>query len=173
VGAGKGKKSVLVIATLDTKSEEVIYLKNRIEENGLHVVVLDTGILGEPKGIVPDIPASQTAIAGGMSLEDVRKKPDRGSAVDEMLKGAKVVTARLFEEGRIHGAISFGGAEGAVMAAAAMQVLPPGFPKVITTPPRKSLPRHWPVACVPSGPSWVFATLWSCIPSWILQGSMT
>lgn len=134
MGAGKEKKSVLIIATLDTKSEEVIYLKNRIEENGLHVVVLDTGILGEPKGIVPDIPASQTAIAGGMSLEDVRKKPDRGSAVDEMLKGAKVVTARLFEEGRIHGAISFGGAEGAVMAAAAMQVLPPGFPKVITTP---------------------------------------
>jgi uncharacterized protein (UPF0261 family) len=105
VGAGKEKKSVLVIATLDTKSEEVIYLKNRIEENGLDVVVLDTGILGEPKGIVPDIQASQTAIAGGMSLEDVRKKPDRGSAVDEMLKGAKVVTARLFEEGRIHGAI--------------------------------------------------------------------
>ena len=134
MGAGKVKKSVLIIATLDTKSEEVIYLKNRIEENDLDVVVLDTGILGEPKGIVPDIPASQTAIAGGMSLEDVRKKPDRGSAVDEMLKGAKVITAQLFEEGRIHGAISFGGAEGAVMAAAAMQVLPPGFPKVITTP---------------------------------------
>ena len=65
MGAGKIKKSVLIIATLDTKSEEVIYLKNRIEENGLDVVVLDTGILGEPKGIVPDIPASQTASAGG------------------------------------------------------------------------------------------------------------
>ncbi len=134
MGAAKEKKRVLVIATLDTKSEEVIYLKKRIQENGLDVVVLDTGILGEPKGIEPDIPASQTAEAAGTSLEEVRKKPDRGSAVDEMLKGAKVITAQLYKEGRIHGAISFGGAEGAVMAAAAMQVLPPGFPKVITTP---------------------------------------
>lgn len=134
MGAAKEKKRVLVIATLDTKSEEVIYLKKRIQENGLDVVVLDTGILGEPRGIEPDIPASQTAEAAGTSLEEVRKKPDRGSAVDEMLKGAKVITAQLYEEGSIHGAISFGGAEGAVMAAAAMQVLPPGFPKVITTP---------------------------------------
>lgn len=130
----KDKRAVLIIATLDTKSEEIIYLKNRIEQNGLSVVVLDTGILGEPKGIVPDIPASETARAAGTSLEEVRKKPDRGSAVDEMLKGAKVLTAQLFQQGRIHGAISLGGAEGSVMAAAAMQVLPPGFPKVIITP---------------------------------------
>jgi len=67
-------------------------------------------------------------------LEIVRKKPGRGLAVAEMLKGTKVITEKLFKEGRIQGAISMGGAEGAVMAAAAMQVLPPGFPKVIVTP---------------------------------------
>ena len=134
MSARNDKKSVLILGTLDTKSAEIIYLKNRILEKGLGVVVVDTGILGEPKGIVPDVPASETAIAGGMSLEDVRKKPSRGAAVDEMLKGAKVITSRLHKEGRIHGAISLGGAEGGVMAAAAMQVLPPGLPKVIITP---------------------------------------
>jgi uncharacterized protein (UPF0261 family) len=51
-----------------------------------------------------------------------------------MLKGAIAVTHRLFKEGRIHGIISMGGAEGGVMAAAAMQVVPPGFPKLIITP---------------------------------------
>ena len=134
MGAEQDKKSVLIIATLDTKSAEIIYLKNRIEENGLNVVVLDTGILGEPKGIVPDIPASETAKAAGTTLAEVRKQPSRGEAVDEMLKGAKVITARLSQEARIHGAISLGGAEGGVMAAGAMQVLPPGFPKIIITP---------------------------------------
>jgi uncharacterized protein (UPF0261 family) len=69
MGAGQEQKAVLIIPTLDTKSEEVMYLKNRIEENGLHVVVLDTGILAEPKGIVPDIPASETARAAGTMLE--------------------------------------------------------------------------------------------------------
>jgi uncharacterized protein (UPF0261 family) len=51
-----------------------------------------------------------------------------------MLKGAAALTAELHKEGRIHGAISLGGAEGGVMAASAMQVLPPGFPKIIITP---------------------------------------
>lgn len=134
MGAEQEKKAVLIIATMDTKGEEVIYLKNRIEENGLGVVILDTGILGEPKGITPDIPASETARATGTTLKEMREKPSRGEAVDEMLKGAKVITAQLFQQGRVHGAISLGGAEGSVMAAAAMQVLPPGFPKVIITP---------------------------------------
>ncbi len=134
MGAEERKRAVLVIATMDTKSAEVIYLKNRIEENGLHVVILDTGILGEPKGLTPTIPASEIARAGGTTLAEVRKKPSRGEAVDEMLKGAKVIASDLFSQGRIHGAVSLGGAEGSVMAAAAMQVLPPGLPKVIITP---------------------------------------
>ncbi len=128
------KRAVLIIATLDTKSNEVIHLKSLIEGNHLDVVILDTGILGEPEGVEPTVQASETAKAGGLPLSEVRKKPSRGAAVEVMLEGAKVLTRKLYEEGRIHGAISMGGAEGAVMAAAAMQVLPPGFPKIIITP---------------------------------------
>ena len=131
---GQERKAVLIIATLDTKGEEVNYIKQRIQKTGLDVVVLDTGILGEPKGIVPEVSARETAAAAGTTLEVVRQKPGRGQAVQEMLKGTKVITEKLFQEGRIHGAISMGGAEGSVMAAAAMQVLPPGFPKIIVTP---------------------------------------
>jgi len=128
------KRVVLIIATLDTKSEEVIYLNQRIAENGLGTMVVDTGILGEPIGIVADISAAETALAGGSTLEELRHKDTRGAAIEEMLKGAIVVTAKLFKENRIQGVISMGGAEGGVMAAAAMQALPPGFPKVILTP---------------------------------------
>ncbi len=129
-----GKRTVLIIITLDTKSEEAIYLKQRILDEGLGVIVLDAGILGEPRGIVPDIPASETARAAGTTLEELRKKGSRGAAVEEMLKGVRALALRLYREGRIHGAISLGGAEGGVMAASAMQALPPGFPKVIITP---------------------------------------
>ncbi len=128
------KRVVLIIATLDTKSEEVIYLNQHIMDNGLDTLIVDTGILGEPTDITPDVPASETALAGGSTLEDLRQKGSRGAAIEEMLKGAIAVTARLFAEGRIQGVISMGGAEGGVMAAAAMQVLPPGFPKIIITP---------------------------------------
>ena len=128
------KRSVLVMGTLDTKSQEIRYLRTRILESGLGVIVLDNDVLGEPQGIVPDIPARETAIAAGTTLDEVRKKPSRGEAIDEMIRGCKVLVRKLYEEGRIHGAISFGGAEGGVMAAAAMQVLPPGFPKIVITP---------------------------------------
>ncbi len=128
------KRTVLILATLDTKSEEVRYIRARIKEAGLNTLVMDAGIMGEPKGITPDIPAAHTAQAAGTSLEALRKKGVRGLAIEEMLKGVEVLTARLYSEGRIHGAISLGGAEGGVMAAAAMQLLPPGFPKIIITP---------------------------------------
>jgi len=134
MGMASSSRVVLIIATLDTKSEEVIYLKQRIAENGLDTLVVDTGILGEPIGIVADISAAETALAGGSTLEELRHKDTRGAAIEEMLKGAIVVTAKLFKENRIQGIISMGGAEGGVMAAAAMQALPPGFPKVILTP---------------------------------------
>jgi uncharacterized protein (UPF0261 family) len=98
------------------------------------VVIVDNGVLGEPQGIVPDYSAYQTAEASGTKLEDVRKEPSRGLAIEHMLEGSKVLTEKLYKEGKIHGAISIGGAEGGVMAASAMQVLPPGFPKVIITP---------------------------------------
>ena len=128
------KRTVLVLGTLDTKSREIGYLRDRILESGLQVIVLDNGVLGEPQGVVPDISAGETAIAAGTTLEQVRKAPSRGAAIDEMIKGCKVLVKKLYDEGRIHGAISFGGAEGGVMASAAMQVLPPGFPKIVITP---------------------------------------
>jgi len=103
-------------------------------DEGINVLIIDNGVLGEPQGIVPDLSAYETAEAAGTKLEDVRKEPSRGQAIEHMLKGSKVLTERLFNEGKIHGAISLGGAEGGVMAASAMQVLPPGFPKIIVTP---------------------------------------
>ena len=124
----------MILGTLDTKSREIQYLRDRVLESGLEVIVLDNGVLGEPRGITPDISARETARAAGTTLDEVRKKPSRGEAIDEMIKGCKVLVKELYDRGRIHGAISFGGAEGGVMAATAMQVLPPGFPKIVITP---------------------------------------
>jgi uncharacterized protein (UPF0261 family) len=51
-----------------------------------------------------------------------------------MLKGVRKLTLELSEAGKIHGVVSLGGAEGAVIAASAMKVLPIGFPKLIVSP---------------------------------------
>jgi uncharacterized protein (UPF0261 family) len=126
--------TVVLIGTLDTKGPETAYLRDRIREAGLRTCVVDTGILGEPVGIEPDISRWEVALAGGRDLEEVRNAGSRGAAVEDMMRGIAAVCARLHAQGRCDGAISLGGAEGAVLAAAGMQKLPVGVPKLIVTP---------------------------------------
>ena len=42
------KKTVLLIATFDTKEEEALFLKKRIEARGISVLTMDAGILAPP-----------------------------------------------------------------------------------------------------------------------------
>ncbi|HDJ97461.1 MAG TPA: UPF0261 family protein, partial [Thermofilum sp.] len=42
-------KNIVIIATLDTKGEEAEYLKKLIEDKGHKAIVVDAGILGEPR----------------------------------------------------------------------------------------------------------------------------
>lgn len=126
--------TVVVTSTLDTKGPETAYLAARIREAGIRTVVVDCGVLGEPLGIVPDIDHEAVAGAGGATLERARTIGTRGAAIEIMREGLRSVVADLHREGRCDGMIALGGAEGAVMAAYAMQVLPIGVPKVLVTP---------------------------------------
>jgi uncharacterized protein (UPF0261 family) len=51
-----------------------------------------------------------------------------------MREGLKKLTLALYKEGRLDAVVSMGGAEGAVMGAAAMMGLPVGLPKVLVSP---------------------------------------
>jgi uncharacterized protein (UPF0261 family) len=126
--------TVLLIGTLDTKGPETAYLRDRIRDLGCETLVLDSGILGEAVGIDPDFNRRDVALAAGSTIDALRNAGTRGKAVEEMLKGVRKVTLELFEAGKIHGVASLGGAEGAVLAAAAMKVLPLGVPKLIVSP---------------------------------------
>ena len=41
-------KSIAIIGTLDTKGDEIRYLKDLIEDRGHKVVVIDGGVIGSP-----------------------------------------------------------------------------------------------------------------------------
>ena len=58
----------------------------------------------------------------------------RGAAVELMIEGIRAVCLRLWLEGRINGVLCLGGAEGALLGAAAMHALPVGVPKLIVSP---------------------------------------
>ena len=127
-------KTVAVIGTLDTKGPEIAYLRDRLQALGLNTLVIDSGILGEPLGITPDVDRRAVAGYGGTTLEALQNAGSRGEAVRGMRAAlVKLVTDR-YAAGDIDAAVSMGGAEGAVMGAAALQELPFGVPKILVSP---------------------------------------
>ncbi len=125
---------ILLIGTLDTKGPEIAYVRDRMRALGADVLVLDSGILGEPEDIVPDITRSDVALAAGSTIDALRNAGTRGAAVEKMKEGVKQVALDLFAQGKLQGVVCLGGAEGAVLGATAMRALPIGVPKILVTP---------------------------------------
>lgn len=131
---GLNEPSVLLIGTLDTKGPEVAYLRSRLHALDLPTIVMDTGILGEPLGIEPDVSHADLARSGGTTIESLRTAGTRGRAVDQMRTFIRSEVKTLHDRGLVLGAIGLGGAEGAVMAASALMELPLGVPKMVLSP---------------------------------------
>jgi uncharacterized protein (UPF0261 family) len=127
-------KNVVIIGTLDTKGPETAYLRDQMEELGLDTTVVDSGILEEPKDITPDIDHGEVATYADTTIEALRNVGDRGPAIEQMREALKNLTRELYAEGELDALVSLGGAEGAVMGAAAAMQLPVGVPKIIISP---------------------------------------
>ena len=125
-------KTVLLIATHDTKEEEARFLKSCIEANGFSVLVMDTGILAPPKGKV-DISRDEVADSAGTPLEAALARGDKRECTEIMCQGAASLTKALYEQGRIYGVIGIGGAQGTEIASAAMRALPTGVPRLMAS----------------------------------------
>jgi len=125
-------KTILLIGTLDTKGTEYSYVKNLIAERGHQTLVLDAGVVGEP-AFSPDISAETVAKAGGSSLAKLRKKADRGAAVEVMAKGAAKLAQEYLAAGKFDGVLGLGGSGGTAVATTAMRELPVGLPKIMVS----------------------------------------
>jgi uncharacterized protein (UPF0261 family) len=125
---------IALIGTLDTKGAEIGYVRDRLRALGARPLVVDSGILGEPAGIEPDVTRADVARAAGYDLGEIRGAGSRGAAVQLMLEGVRAVVLEAYGEGRVHGVLCLGGAEGALLGAAAMHALPVGVPKLIVSP---------------------------------------
>jgi len=127
-------KNVVVIGTLDTKGPEIGYLRDQLIALGLDTTVIDSGILGEPIDILPDITHAEVAAYGDTTIEALQNAGSRGKAVEGMRAALKLLVLELYSSGKLDAIVSMGGAEGAVMGAATMMQLPVGVPKVLVSP---------------------------------------
>lgn len=124
--------TVALVGCLDTKGEELAFLRARLEDEGVTACVIDAGILGEAT-FPADVPRAAVARAAGVTIEDLRARADRGVAIAAMSEGAAAIVRELFEGGRIQGILAAGGSANTSIGCAAMRVLPVGLPKVMVS----------------------------------------
>jgi hypothetical protein len=65
-------KKIIVVATLDSKGEEALYLQELIKDRGHDALLMDIGIGGEVS-FRPDFTREEVALATGRRLEEIRK----------------------------------------------------------------------------------------------------
>lgn len=125
-------KTIAVLGTLDSKGEEHNFVANLIRKKRHTPLLIDVGTGTEPT-IRPDISRHEVAKAGGIDLEALMARKDRGECVVAMSEAAPKLMAKLAAEGRIDGVISLGGGGGTALGTGAMRGLPVGFPKVMVS----------------------------------------
>ena len=122
---------VVLVGTLDTKALEYGFLRDRIREHGVEVLLVDAGVY-EPQ-LEPDVSRHEVASAGGADPAGLAAAGDRGAAVTAMARGAAEVVLRLHQEGRLDAVAALGGSGGSSIATAAMRALPVGVPKLMVS----------------------------------------
>ncbi len=123
---------VYILATLDTKGREAAFVRDQLAARGVGVCLVETGCLGEPT-VAADIPREEVFRAAGVSLDELRRRGDRGEAVTQAALGAARLMAGLHAEGRVEGVLSLGGSAGTTIGTAAMRALPLGVPKLMVS----------------------------------------
>src|SRR5262245_11840092 len=123
--------TVVAIGTLDTKGAEYAFLRDRLREAGVDVILVDAGVLGEPT-IEADVTRDEVARAAGAEIGQLVEAGDRGAAVETMSRAAEDV-AGLHREGGVDGVVGMGGTGGTSLVSHAMQQLPVGVPKLLVS----------------------------------------
>lgn len=130
------KRNIVILGTLDTKSEEVAYMKGLLEAQGHSATIIDIGPLGPPgirPDISPDISNEEIARQEGWDLSTLVQTGKRDQIMEAMGKGALKLLLQLHREGKINGVIALGGNQGSAIASIAMRALPFGFPKYLVS----------------------------------------
>ena len=126
-------KSIVVLGTLDTKGEQILFLKDRIVRRGHRAIVVDLSMGGEPL-FQADITPQEIARASGKSIEEITASKDRAMVTQVMEAGAIKKIGELYADQKVDGIIAVGGASMALMGAHIMEGFSFGMPKIIVCP---------------------------------------
>lgn len=126
-------KNIAIIGTLDTKGQELQYLRQSIVRQGYQCTMIDCGVRQGAVPVEAEFSHEAVAEAAGTSISELLAKNDVANALDAMGRGAARIVSQLYHRGEIDGVISIGGGQGTYLGMTAMSALPFGFPKVMVS----------------------------------------
>jgi uncharacterized protein (UPF0261 family) len=125
-------KAVVIVGTLDTKGDQVEYLKEKVEEEGMTACVIDIGVVGKAP-FIPTYDRHQVAQAAGTSINEILAAGDRRGGLEKMGQGASILIKELHSKGTLGGVLAVGGSQGSAVALLMMKSVPLGVPKMVLT----------------------------------------
>lgn len=124
-------KTIALIGTFDTKGEEYLYVKNKIEDLGVRTLTIHAGIF--EAAFSPDIDHDSVGVLGEENIAELQEKKDRGHAMEVMAKGLCALIPKLYEEGLFDAVLALGGTGGTSLVTPCMRLLPLGVPKIMVS----------------------------------------
>jgi uncharacterized protein (UPF0261 family) len=125
-------RSILAVATMDTKGEEIAYVAEILKARGCLVRTVDVGTSGEPRGN-PDVSRLALAQHHPQGVAHALGCSDRGRAVEAMGEAFEAFVAQQSEAGRVLGVIGIGGSGGTSLISRGLRALPIGTPKLLVS----------------------------------------
>lgn len=123
----------IILGTLDTKGQEIAFLRDCFRERGRDVKIVDVGVQGEPE-IAADVARQEVAARAGTTVEALRAgATDKIGPLHGMARGAEALLAEWVDAGWVAGVISIGGGVGTWLATTIMRSLPFGLPKIVVS----------------------------------------
>ncbi len=129
--SSRSARAIVVVGTLDTKREELSYLKSQVELRGREAILIDVSLKDNVGGA--DISRDEVVKEAGIAAGSLKEVKEEWRAAEVMVRGLRRVLTRLYREDKIAGVVAVGGSMGTSMASAAMKALPLGFPKLIVS----------------------------------------
>jgi uncharacterized protein (UPF0261 family)/ABC-type branched-subunit amino acid transport system ATPase component len=125
VSTAASEPVVVVAGTLDTKGDELRFIRDLLKQAGLRTRLVDLSTSGKPSGA--DVPPIEVALGHPRGSSGIFTG-DRGTSVAAM---AQAFETWIKRQTGVAGIISAGGSGGTAMVAPAMRALPVGVPKVL------------------------------------------
>ena len=127
--------TIAIVGMLDEREAGLTLIKDHIEQKGHKTLLIDisigTGAIDS--ALKADITCAQVALAGGTTIEAVRKMlaKERDKATSTVAEGLGKRLVDLHGAGDLKGVIAVGGMTGTFITLTAMKKLPFGLPKLL------------------------------------------